>query len=277
MAITTGRPVSMIATSDGVVLDPQDGTPGVVVRDGRRPVGLPGRLERAAALLPGPSGHLWVLRRVGRAPSFTSATLVDERGHRDGPHLYTSGRYGPDGSGGLLVWNGAGVWQRYPPPARRLTTGRVTAVGLHHLQVLECDAGRGCREFLVDRRHDRRTALPGHDPSYGEGVLSPRGTRLAGSRGYGAREPGTTVVRVADGTVLHVFPGPPGLSTGPLGSLVWLSERWLAALHGGRLTFYDSRHDHTIDFPVGHLRQLAWRPAPDAPGTPAARPVTSSR
>ena len=259
--LATAHPVSMVALRDRVVLVPHDGAPGVVVVDGQPAAALPGPLRGADALLAGPPGHLWVLRQVVRVPAVFSATLVDERGRRDGPRFSSTGHHAPDGSGGLLVSDPAGVWQAHPAPLRRVTTGVVTAVGARHRLVLECDVRRSCTELLVDGGGDRLRALPGHDRTCGESVISPAGTHLASTcsdeQGPGAR---TTVERLSDHATLHVFPPPTGPS-GQLGSLLWLSDRWLAVLTADRLTFYDSTHDRATEFALGDLRQLAWRPA----------------
>lgn len=255
--------VAMVPTHDGVAIRPSDDTAGLLVRDGRSPVDLPGQLKTADDLLPGPPGRVWVLKRVDDYASFdTTATLVDSRGRRDGPRITAAGSYASDGAGGLLLTDVGGTWQTYPQPLKRVTGGNVTSVGAHHYQLLDCDNQHRCTETLLNRRNGQRTPLLGRERSYSNSLISPDGTFRASLDGFGNTRPQTTITRVADHRILQRLPEPAKPATSLPGSIVWLSERYLTAISNGHLTLYDTTHDSvtTPDLPAGDLLQLSWRP-----------------
>ena len=261
---TANDAVSMVPTGDGVTIRAWDDADGLLVRDGRLPDGLPGRLRTADELLPGPQGRLWVLTRPDDDPFTSTATLVDSRGRRDGPRSTATGNYTSDGAGGLLLLDVGGVWQAYPEPLRRVTGGSLTSVGVHHYQLLECDDRHRCSEFLLDRRDGRRTPLSDRSRSYGGSLISPAGTLMASLGSFADdADPRTTITRLADDEVLHRLPDPPSPASSQPGSIVWLSQRWLVVITGGRIALYDTRDDRVLtpDVPAEDLLQLAWRPS----------------
>ena len=264
--IRTATPdaVSMVPTSNGVAIRPWDDSAGLLVRDGRPPVNLPGQLKTATELLPGPPGRLWALTRADDDPYDATATLVNSRGRRDGPRLNTTGSYTSDGTGGLLLTDVGGVWQAYPQPVRRVTGGSITSVGVHHYQLLECDYQHRCTDSLLDRRDNRRTPLSSRGRSYSNSLVSPAGTHLATLDGFGNNtNPQTTITRLADNKVLQQLPEPPNPTTSQLGSIAWQSQRWLTVITNGRLALYDTTNDRVVtpDLPADDLLQLTWRPS----------------
>lgn len=261
---TANDAVSMVPTSTGVTIRAWDDTDGLLVRDGALPDDLPGRLKTADDLLPGPPGRLWVLTRPDDDPFTSTAALVDSRGRRDGPRFTATGSHTSDGAGGLLLFDVGGVWQAYPGPLRRVTGGSLTSVGVHHYQLLECDDRHRCSEVLLDRRDGRRTPLSARPRSYGNSLISPAGTVMASLSSFADNaDPRTTITRLADNEVLQRFPDPPSPASREPGSIVWLSQRWLAVITGGRIALYDTTDDRasTPDLPAEDLLQLAWRPS----------------
>lgn len=256
--------VSMVSTGDGLVLRPWDDTAGLLIRDGRMPVDLPGQLKGAADLLPGPPDRLWALSRADDYLSFdTTVTLVDFRGRRAGPRFNTSGGYTSDGAGGLLLSDVGGVWQAYPQPIERITGGSITSVGSHHYWLLECDDQHRCTQYLLDRRNNQRTSLPAHERVFGNSSISPDGILMASLDNFdnNARSR-TTITRMADNKVLRKLPEPPNPATSEPGSIAWLSDRWLTVISNSRLTFYDATNNRAVtpDLPAHNLLQLTWRP-----------------
>jgi hypothetical protein len=259
-AVDSTGPVALVPTATGVVIRPIDTVFGLLVDDGRKPTPLRGALRQAEQVLPGPGGRIWASRSDRR----NSYTLVDAAGRAAGPTITTSGWFRSDGGTGLLLEDVSGVWQAYPGRMRRITIGAVVAVGPRHYQLTECDDAHRCSDYLLDRSTGKRRPLgPASEVGVQNGVISPGGTYSALVQ---ASADGTYYIRVGrlkDGTIVRGFRGPGDGFNGVDLAAVWLSDRWLAVLEGGRLSLYDPSRKLLVSpgFPLTGAIQLAWRPA----------------
>lgn len=184
---------AFVVAGDGwTAVRPMDFVAGYLLDGGRPAERLPGGLDTGTfTFLPGPlprtvwidSGDtgisltLYGLDGAPVAAPFRMATSRDVLGG-DG-----AGQVAAAGPGGVYV-TGSGGW-------RRITTGRLLALGPTVAVAEECDEQLACVDTVIDRRSGERHVL--YDPArraLGDGVLgavSPDGRWAALSNGAGAR------------------------------------------------------------------------------------------
>lgn len=257
--------VSMVPTRGGIILRPDQDGPGLLVEDGRRPVELTDSLRDARQALPGPPGQLWAVTIDAQDFQVSTAALVDGRGRRVGPSVTMTGSFASDGNGGLLLSDIGGVWQVYPGPVHRITTGLVSSVGSQSYRLLECDDQHHCTETLLDRSSGHRTPLqPAVRSGLSAGLISPNSefeVRLSGGPDGTIT---TAVVRLGDQQTLRTWPASTTSYANFEAGSTWLSPRWLALLDRDQLVLYDTDRDKILrpELPtVEGLLQLAWRPS----------------
>jgi hypothetical protein len=239
-AVGVSATVGFLAGPDGVILRPLDYLPGLFVPDDRPARELTGRLRGGSQVLRGPGDQVWVSDSFdGRS---SSLTLVDFAGRPAGPTVRENGYFLPDGSGGLLLIDTAGVWESRAGSWRRITTGSLLATGPHHYLLGDCgDGTRLCRTFRYDRRTRQQTELPADRVELfgGGGVLSADGRYVAVMVSNPAGVGLTEVVELSTGRMVTQLAQPSG-TTDVSTVALWSSRgHRLAALSGGRLVVLD--------------------------------------
>lgn len=180
-------PLSLVATTSGVIIRPLDAVPGYLIpRDGPARA-LPGLLAAAVQVFPGPNlTHLWVADVMPDSLGGRTITLVDLHGRPSGPAIHVpaalggySYSYQSDGRGNVLVQGVGGTYDARPDGLHLVTHGMVLAQGPTAFLVYECSASARCTTVLIDRATGHRTTLPGltvTNPNIaGGGVISPDG------------------------------------------------------------------------------------------------------
>ncbi|WP_375423340.1 hypothetical protein [uncultured Friedmanniella sp.] len=234
----TSGPVSFLALPAAVVLRPLDLLPGLRVPDDRPALELQGRLRRASSVLPATQGRLWITARADRDRSTAVLVTADGTPVRS---LGENGSFVADGSGGLLLVDTGGVWERRQARWHRITTGSVLAVGPHHYLLSTCGIGHDCTTVRYDRRTHRSTHVPAERLQLfgGGGLLSPDG-RYAASMTYS--EDGSSIAELVDLTSGHVVTEleEPNASADITSLAVWSADgRRLVVLNAGRLVVVD--------------------------------------
>lgn len=238
-------PAVMLTGPSGVILRPFDPGPGLFVPDGRPARELPGLLRHARQVLPGPGSRLWVSQSFdGRGSIFI---LTSFSGRPTGTRVRESGYFLSDASGGLLLVDTGGVWQRLGTSWHRISDGIVLATGQRHHLLASCDDAHRCGVERYDRSTGRRTPVraPQTLDLMGGGSLSPDGRYVAATP-YLAGAPVTRVLEVGTGRKLaEVEPGP---APDTASQMLWSDDgKHLIGLDDGRVV--------VLDVTTGRLRR----------------------
>jgi len=188
--VGTGSPVSFVPGATGVLVRPVTDGPGLLVPDDGAARPLRGLLGAGAQVLPATRGRVWVSElRDGRSSSF-AMTSFD--GTPTGTSVRENGYFLADGTGGLLLVDAGGLWERVEARWRRLAIGTALGTGTHQHLLATCDEIDTCG-FVELVRYDRarRTSEPVLGDTDlqlpGGGVLSADGRYLAS---LGSEKPG---------------------------------------------------------------------------------------
>jgi hypothetical protein len=140
----------------------------VMLTDGTDEPGLPGLqlAEGAVSAHPGsrPDTFWQVEREWGPWDSSTTLRLVDAAGSpvddvtvlKGVPELW---EVRPDHRGGLVLVASGGTYVHDEAGPRRITTGRVLALGRRHVVTTECDDQLVCADVIIDRDTGSRTEI----------------------------------------------------------------------------------------------------------------------
>ncbi|GAA1836262.1 hypothetical protein ACFFOM_08895 [Microlunatus capsulatus] len=152
-------PVSFVAGAAGVLVRPADGSTGWLVPDDDAARPLDGLLGGAAQVLPASDGRIWVSELLdGRSSSFA---LTSFDGTPTGTSVRENGYFLADGSGGLLLVDAGGLWERVDDRWRRLAIGTALATGPHQHLLATCARFDDCGVVtLVRYDRARRTSRP---------------------------------------------------------------------------------------------------------------------
>jgi hypothetical protein len=181
-AILSSAPVSFIAGRGWIMVRSLDSVPGYLIPDGQPARELTGALA-PGPVLPGPDG-VGVWTGVQDAPGMP-LTLVDTDGRPLGPRIQVPadafGSEQPDGTGYAVFDGIGGSWSARPDGIRRISTGRLVAVGPTRWVVVECDDKHTCVTVAIDRSSGARHTVAGVDPTATGrlGLVSPDGTKAA--------------------------------------------------------------------------------------------------
>jgi hypothetical protein len=188
-------------------------------------------------------------------------SLIDLDGRPTGELVTATGSFSSDGRGNLLLNDVGGVWEVPRDKPRRITTGRVAAVGLNHYLLVDCDAEHRCSSYLYDKKSEKKRRLGRADTArVPSGVVSPDG-RYAALLSYD----GATVMEVRDLTTNRTVRKAQERQDIYQASDVfaWSADsRWLFALHRGQLTLVEVASGRTItpDLGLPELAQITLRP-----------------
>lgn len=257
-----GGPASLVVGPHQVFVSSSGRGPGAVVPDARPARALPGALRRAEQLFPGPPGYLWALSLSDTTSS--KVVLTSYAGVPQHTVVKLAGATPqPDGAGNLLLTGGGGVDEASRIGVRRLTTGRVAAVGPHHYLIDSCDSSTACSTYLYDRRsHTRRRVAAADTTSQTTGSVSPNGHQAALLRISPTGQPSARLLDLTDGTE-HGLTCPGDMSgMGVAFNMLWTPDsRWLLALCSGRITVLDTTtgREVTSDLGDGGLQQISLR------------------
>jgi hypothetical protein len=264
-------PVFFLAGRGWTMVRPLDHVPGYLVPDGQPAQSLTGPLESGGAVLPGPDlGHVWVAP-PGSGPPATMA-LVGVDGIGTGVSIrIPNGIEGilPDGAGYLILTGPGGAYAARPEGLRRVTGGRLLAVGPTRWLTLECDELFRCSFVVVDRATGATrvlgsgAALPGPVPSPLPGPISPDGVFAAlaeNDRAGGS----VHLVDLASGADRRLdVPVDLGYANT---AMVWSPDsRWLFVVgNTGTVVPVEAAAGQAYDLgaPLPPVTQLAVRPAP---------------
>lgn len=173
---------SFVAGPWGVLVRPADDSPGLLVPDDGAARPLAGLLSSGAQVLPATRGRLWVSELVDARSSTFLLTSVD--GTPTGTALRENGYFLPDGSGGLLLVDSGGLWERVDGSWNRLGIGTALGTGPRHHLLATCAGDVFCETVTLVRydreRRTRETVLASSDLQLpGGGTLSADGRFLA--------------------------------------------------------------------------------------------------
>jgi hypothetical protein len=250
--------VSFVVGRDRAVVRPLDFVAGYVVADGQPARGLVTATMRAGPVLAGPDAqHVWV-----RSPDDTGMVLAGLDGRlTDTTLLVDPGTASSDGDGYVLFDDAGGVYDARADGIRRITTGKLLAVGPRSWLALECDDRHVCATYVIDRASGARRALGRKDdPNMTRGVISPDGATAALIRQESFDGPTLHLLDLVTGQDRRLeF----GLDSAPdEQALLWSPDsRWLFAIGAnGRLAAIDhSGRVHRLDLALPPLTQLALR------------------
>jgi hypothetical protein len=250
--------VSFVVGRDRAVVRPLDFVAGYVVADGQPARILVTASMRAGPVLAGPDAqHVWV-----RSPDDTGMVLAGLDGRLTGTTLSVDpGTASSDGDGYVLFDDAGGVYDARAAGVRRVTTGKLLAVGPRNWLALECDDRHVCATFVIDRASGTRHALGRKDdPNMTRGVISPDGVTAALVRQESFDGPTLHLLDLVSGQDRRLdF----GLDAAPdEQALLWSPDsRWLFAIGAdGRLAAVDhSGRIHRLDLALPPLTQLASR------------------
>ena len=256
--VRSGSPVALLPVRDGVVLRPLDPVPGLRVPDGWPARELQGRLRTSTQVLPGPGDRLWVSELFdGRSSEFA---LTDADGRPLGDSVRENGYFAADATGGLLLVDNAGVWERRHRSWHRISPGILVAAGRAQHLLARCEGDR-CATYRYDRRTGVTTRVLRATPLIsGGGSLSPDGRFVATATSV-VGEPVTQVVEVATGRVLTRVVTRTAAETSS--QLVWSADgSRLLGLDDGQLFVLDLSSGRVVRPDVGlpDLLGIALRP-----------------
>jgi hypothetical protein len=174
--------VSFVPVPTGVVVRPVDASPGLMVPDDGAARPLRGLLGSAAQVLPATGGRLWVTELLDGRSSGLVLTTSD--GTPTGTSIRENGYFLPDGSGGLLLVDSGGVYERVRSSWRRLAVGTALATGPNHYLLATCSGDVFCESVSLVRfdreRRQQQPVLADSDPQLPTGgMLSGDGRYLA--------------------------------------------------------------------------------------------------
>jgi hypothetical protein len=183
--VLSSGPVTFLVGPHQAIIRPLDFVPGYLVPDGHPARLLPGALGSGGTVIPGPQpGTAWVQAGF----QVTSMPLVRMDGTETGVSLRLppGGPWQaiPDGRGYALV-GGAGYGGLYDATLGGIhRIARVlAAVGPTRWLVVDCHAGHGCSNVVVDQAGGARHILPGPsaapEPGAPPGVIAPDGSAAA--------------------------------------------------------------------------------------------------
>lgn len=269
-AINSSAPVSFVAGRGWIMVRSLDAVPGYLIPDGQPARELTHTLAEGP-VLPGPDGTgVWT--GVQDAPG-VPLTLVDTDGRPLGPRIaLPADAYGvvqPDGTG-YAVFNGiGGSWSARPDGIRRISTGRLVAVGPTRWLVVECDDKHSCQTVAIDRSTGARHTISGIDPQTNGplGVVSPDGTKVALALRAAQDPPSLHVIDLRSGAdqtynvAVSAFDG---------SALVWSPDSaWLIVAEGnGRLDAMSANGSEGVRLDLGlpPMTQVTVRAAAPLPG-----------
>jgi hypothetical protein len=145
--------VSFVPGPTGVLIRPVDDSPGLLVPDDGAARPLRGLLGSAAQVLPATGGRLWVTEVLDGRGSALALTSFD--GTPTGTSIPETGYFLPDGTGGVLLVDSAGIWERVGDSWRQLAIGMALATGPRHHLLASCSGDVFC-ETVTLVRHDRQ-------------------------------------------------------------------------------------------------------------------------
>ncbi|MEO9138597.1 MAG: hypothetical protein ABI345_05965 [Jatrophihabitans sp.] len=268
--------VSFVVGTHEAVVRPHDFVPGYRVPDGQpaRQLAVMPSIGQSQPVFPGPDPDLVWAPPANAGPADIGLASLDDAS--SGPLLPVPAGVAvqdasPDGAGYLLFHGPGGIYDARPSGLRRITTGRVLAVGSTHWLVDECGGqGDGCTTVVIDQASRTRrvldTRLAAADVL--AGVISPDGSTAALATGSGP--PLVELVDLNTGAV-RSLPLRIDLSAfDPSESLAWSPDsRWLFVTNGdGHLFAVDAHDDRITDLtaatgtPLPALTQIAVRSAP---------------
>lgn len=256
-------PMLFLAGPHGVVIDPPaSAEDGIYLPDDGPPKTLAAALNEAPALYPAPHGDLWVAQaRAGNDVTWLVRMSFDGTRASDAALVAPQRDLEPDGAGGLLVPEAAGVYATTTSGLRRVASGVLLAASRRAVLVEDCDPGQGCFLDLVDRYSGKLRRLePVTRDNLPEAVLSPDGRQvaLADWDGTSSRARVLDLRTLASRTV-------PGSLDGELDAreaMLWTADsRWLLCLLDGRLQAFDSSTGalRTLPLPITAIKQIALR------------------
>jgi hypothetical protein len=259
--LMVGATVTLVGTWEGT---------GVMLTEGSDEPGLAG-LQLSDGLGSASRGSrpdtFWVVEREwGAWDSSTTLRLVDASGSpvddvtvlKGAPDLWD---VQTDHRGGLVLTSHDGVYVYDEAGPRRLTTGRLLALGRRHAVATECDDQLVCRRVIIDRDTGTRADIDGDGRRgaswLGVGVLdaalemvSPDGTGVVALRPDNRNELDLALIDLRTGAST-VLGEPSGLGY----SVGWSADgRFLLYLEGDKL-FY-------VDRPLGTFKPVSDRLPP---------------
>ncbi|GAA1427591.1 hypothetical protein GCM10009616_05180 [Microlunatus lacustris] len=271
-AVGTGSPVSFVPGATGVLVRPVADGPGLLVPDDGAARPLRGLLAAGAQVLPATRGRIWVSDLLdGRSSSFA---LTSFDGTPTGTSVRENGYFLSDGTGGLLLVDAGGLWERVEDSWRRLAIGTALGTGTRQHLLATCDEIDTCG-FVELVRYDRarRTSEPVLADTDlqlpGGGVLSADGRYLA-SLGSEKPEDGPARALVVDldtaRVVKQLVVRAPSLDVSGVAAWVPDGDR-LVGVDDGQLFVLDPASGSTdrpdLGLPAGtELLQVALRPGP---------------
>lgn len=263
--VRSGGPVSFVAGPQQAIVRPLDYVPGYVVPDGKPARRLTGPLDHGGPAIRGPKpGQVWVpsrrrdhrMRLVTLDGTPTGVLVRASSGSR------TTAGVRSDGAGYLLTYTDHGVYDVRPAGWRRVTTGRLLAVGPTRWLVRACAHGR-CGLRVIDRRTGRHRRLgrapyprPAHKSRYGVGgVISPDGGTAALVREHSDGTATLHLLALATGADDRTCVSTPANMSLSRGGLVWSPD-------SSRLfTINANRHVTAVNPRTGRIDMVA----PDLP------------
>lgn len=270
--VRTRAAVSFVPGPSGILVRPADDSRGLLVPDDGAARPLRRLLAVAAQVLPATEGRLWVSELVDVRSSTFVLTSFD--GTPTGGSVKEDGYFLPDGTGGLLLVDPSGVWERVRGSWRQLAAGTVLASGPRHHLLATCSGDVFCESVSLVRydreRRRQRPVLADSDfqlPS--GGTLSADGRYLA-SLTTDDPDPGgngrALVLELDTARVVKQMVVP-SAGSGVTAAAVWSPDgRRLVGIDDGQLFVLDPATGTTTRPDLGlppdtRLLQLALRPA----------------
>jgi hypothetical protein len=261
---SSGRPVSLLAGADRVLVRPYDTGTGYVIPDGQPAVATPGVFSGAGPLLPGPdAAHVWVLS-LGN-----SLALVNLDGSPAGVTITVPSDAGipvTDQSGYVIFYATSGVYDARPDGVKRITTGYLLAAGPHDWLVNDCDDQHRCSSAVVDRTTGARRPIAVSASSYvpDSGIITADGSTAAMVKSDASGKLSLHLLDLMTGRDRDVGVALDTSLGYQSGVETWSPDsRWLFAIgNGDRLLAIDARSGGVTDLGVsGTFSALALRAA----------------
>lgn len=253
---------SIVVGPDSVLISAGIRMGNYLIADGRPAERAPGELSDVNRAVPGPKpGQLW-----GRQPDGAYA-LYGFDGSELGKlinlpdRMLAYSRVVGDGNGNLVFSNGGGHYVASPDGARRITSGRLWALGPTTALARECDERARCETVVIDRSSGDRREIPVDQlRGYGRGGISPDGATAALRTGAQVK---LIDLRSGETEFLNTVPtGGSFSSSSGAQRLAWSPDsRWLFVVFDDQLVAVDvaARKVHDIKLPVDQIDSVAIR------------------
>ncbi len=259
---STGRPVSLLAGADRVLVRPYDTGTGFEIPDGQPAMATPGVFAGAGPLLPGPdAAHVWVLS------AGNSLALVGLDGSATGVTISIPADAGipvSDQAGYVVFYATSGAYDDRPGSVTRITTGYLLAAGPNDWLVNDCDDEHRCASSVVDRTTGARRAIPVTASAYtpDSGIITADGSTAAMVKSDSSGRLSLHLLDLATGVDRDVHVGLDTSLGYQSGIEEWSPDgRWLFAIgNGGRLLAISRQSGEVTDLGVnGTFSALALR------------------